>query len=270
MLEAASTPANARIYVDGRDAGRTPATLVVPAGARRVQMFLPNFVPVNEVIDVVADSTTRLDRALERHTGRIVAGDLPPGAMLKAGGEASLEAVPTGRVPVSVTLASGEVFRALATVDYEAETRVDVSERALDPLAASLALAVPGGAQIRGGRWRAGAVFAVGTAAAVAAAVLSGTSAHRAQGPVDRAFAVYDRATTAASALAAWEVVEREAGRRDHARMLRNVFAGSASALAIGSTIDAFVHHVRRPGLVVSRPVRPLIGLSEVGVSVSF
>ncbi len=272
VLLVESTPSRALVTINGAQAGTTPLTADVSAGTLRVRVLRPGSLPFERMVTLVAGDTVRVLAELSAQRGTVAPGALPAGATLRvggsvAGGPAEMLA---GVVPITVTLASGETFAARVRVAPGAETRVSFSPRALDLTAAVLGVLVPGGAQVRGGRAGVGAALALGVGAGVAGAVLMRSAEGRAGQRLDAAYAVYNAAPTEADAVVAYVAVERESDAQGRAQTLGTVATGTAVAIAVASVVDAFVHHARRPGLVVDRPRVVTASLGPGGPSLLF
>lgn len=272
VLIVESTPSRVLVTVNGAQAGRTPLTAAVSVGTVRVRVLRPGSLPFERTVTLTPGDTVRVLAELSAQRGTVAAGALPPGATLRVGGAVAdgPAVMLAGRVAATVTLASGEVFETRVRVAPGAETRVSFSPRALDLRGALLGVFVPGGAQIRGGRPAVGAALVLGVGAGVAGAVLMRGAEDRAGQRLDAAVAVYNAAPTETDAVAAYGAVERESDAQGRARSLRNAAAGAAITVALASVVDAFVHHARRPGLVVDRPRVVTASLGPGGPSLLF
>ena len=62
----ASDPPNAEIFVDGKFAGRTPATIRLAAGKRRIELRGPNTQSWERTLEVLEDSELSLHAALSQ------------------------------------------------------------------------------------------------------------------------------------------------------------------------------------------------------------
>src|SRR5215212_1622717 len=60
-LAVTSTPADAAILIDGRDRGRTPATLILPRGHHRVTLRLAPYANVSYNVDLAPGHPATLD-----------------------------------------------------------------------------------------------------------------------------------------------------------------------------------------------------------------
>jgi hypothetical protein len=135
-------------------------------------------------------------------------------------------------------------------------------------------LAVPGSAQMRGGRPLIGAALVAAVAAGVGSAVLAGNAARRAAEATDAAYLVYLDETTEDGAVAAWAEVEREVARETRARRVAVASLAAAAAVHLVGVVDALVHHARSPGLRALAP-RPVVtsgpaGHAGLGLAFSF
>ena len=272
VLIVESAPASALVYLDGVQAGQTPFRGTVPAGQVRVRVLRPGSLPFDSTVAIAAGGTVRVSAVLAAQTGSVVPGTMPAGATFRVAGAPTdgPAEVFAGPVQATVTLASGEAFRTRVRVTPGTETRVSYSPRTLDGTAALLGMLVPGGAQIRGGRTGVGVALALGVGTGVAGAVLIRGAERRARRRLEDAYAAYNAAPTEADAVAAYAAVERESDARGRARTLRNAATGAAFAVAAASVVDAFVHHVRRPGLAVDRPRVLTAALGPSGPSLLF
>jgi hypothetical protein len=269
-----SVPRGALVYVDGSQSGRAPVTVAVPAGQRLVRVLYNGYEPFEQAVSVQEGDTVHVTAALTPQTGVVSVRGLPAGTSVAINGAPAdgATAVPIGEARVDVTLPSGRTLRAVVPVRPGAETGVVYGDRVRSTRTALFALLVPGGAQIRGGRAVPGVALALGTAAGLGVAFAADRSASGAQTRMDDALAVYGAAQTEGEAVAAYADAERESGRRDRAQNVRTGALATAATVALASALDAFVHHVRGPGLSVVRPLRPAVGLygPVVRLAVSF
>ncbi|MCD6506169.1 PEGA domain-containing protein [Candidatus Poribacteria bacterium] len=83
VLDVQVTPEGAKIMVDGREMGRTPAKLRLSPGAHKVEVIEEGYVPkVYETVFIVRDRTERLEGELERKMGTLRVISTPPEARI--------------------------------------------------------------------------------------------------------------------------------------------------------------------------------------------
>lgn len=271
-----STPRDGLVYVDGTQAGRTPATVAVAAGLHRVRVLLTGFDVYEETVTVAEGGTARVAAALVRPRGTVSVEGLPPGATLTvnevpADGPTS---VFYGDTRIAVTLASGRTVRAVVPVAPGEETRVVYGDHAGTPRRDLLSLVVPGAPQLRGGRRTPGLMLALGAGTGLGVALAADVTSRVAQGRVDDALAAYGATQVEAEAVAAYADAADAADLRDGARAVRTGAFTATAVVALASVVDAVVHHVRGPGFRVSSPTRPSVGmqptLGPAGTGVRF
>jgi hypothetical protein len=93
-LVVGSRPSGATVSVDGEARGKTPLTLMVPAGEHKVALARERYATVTRSVDVPG----RLEVTLRRPPATLHVESDPPG------GEVIVEGRPRGKTPVDVTL----------------------------------------------------------------------------------------------------------------------------------------------------------------------
>ena len=89
-----SKPPGAAVTIDGQEKGKTPLTLMVPAGAHEVAVAKERYATVTQSVTTPG----KLDVALKRPTATLHVDSDP------AGGDVVVEGKPRGKTPVDVTL----------------------------------------------------------------------------------------------------------------------------------------------------------------------
>lgn len=114
-----SSPEAANIIIDGETRGKTPATLEVVQGERRVEVRKAEYKIWQSAIEVTAGEAMDLPLIdLVRADGRISVTTKPPGANVTIGGRYR------GQSPVEVSLAPGESYEVLLSrAGYREEER---------------------------------------------------------------------------------------------------------------------------------------------------
>ena len=104
VVDVSSTPVGAQIMVDGRRAGRTPAVLSVPAGARDIRLQRPGYAEAAYNLHVLPDGTAHLASFLWRSHPAVSRLRPPvPGTTFS-----SARFLDDGRVALTATFPSGK------------------------------------------------------------------------------------------------------------------------------------------------------------------
>ncbi|WP_457628670.1 PEGA domain-containing protein [Oceanithermus sp.] len=110
-----SSPAGAKVYIDGAYRGRTPLTLEMSPGAHNVELRMDGYEPYRVRVQVRAGQTTRVNPRLVRttRTGTLSIDSSPQGA------EVYLDGARVGRTPMQISLDEGSYDVELRLADYE-------------------------------------------------------------------------------------------------------------------------------------------------------
>jgi formylglycine-generating enzyme required for sulfatase activity len=114
-----SRPAGAQISIDGEEVARTPATVELEAGERRIELSLPGYTAWSDAIQVRPGEPAELDTVgLREADGRIRLASSPVGARVTVNGQYR------GQTPLTVTLPPGrEHDVVVAMAGYESARR---------------------------------------------------------------------------------------------------------------------------------------------------
>jgi len=96
-----SEPRDARVFLDGRDLGRTPVSLEVEAGPYTLKLTKDGYKPHEEPLTLPADKETRTRIALRSTQGTLDVTSAPAGATVELAG------TPRGQTPLTLTLEEG-------------------------------------------------------------------------------------------------------------------------------------------------------------------
>jgi hypothetical protein len=126
-IRVATSPAGARVTLDGADAGLSPVDLEVSPGSHRIDVAMDGYEPSGMDVAVEVGQTARAQLALVavvvvQTTGRLVCASSPGGAVV------TIDGVEVGRTPLTMsTIEAGEhLVRIALSEDRVTEETIDV------------------------------------------------------------------------------------------------------------------------------------------------
>lgn len=266
-----SVPPGAIVRVDSARAGRTPLRATLPTGVHRVELTYAGYDVFATSVSVQPGAETTVSAALVRQTGTLTLADLPAGATVTIDGvpAGATATAPTGPVRVRVEVPGRRPAERTVRVEPLATTRVRYRARGVDPVALSLALFVPGSAQLLDRRLLAGAAVLGGIGVGIGVAVQARSAERQALAASDEAYARYLLATSEAEAVALRGEVSAavDDARRAHRRQTSALaFAGAIYGAA---AIDSALRFAVRPRLRAGRPIPAVVSADGAGVRIA-